>query len=139
MGRKLSVRLADYRSNPDLAAGAVQSLVTEGADVIIGGMSGETVAGIVDIVDANEIPMITPLPLDPPVVESGWIFSVSFPAELQARAQARYMIDTLGCTRPFQIVDVSQEDLTAGAKLTAALMVEAGVSVRCCWGLSRRG
>jgi branched-chain amino acid transport system substrate-binding protein len=127
MGKTLVMQLEDDEMKPELAASMTQKLINDGVDVIIGGMSSSSTMAGGPIANRQEILMISPWSTNPMAAEGDWVFRACFSDEFQAEIQAKYMVEGLGCEKPAQLLDVSDDGSKGQGEVVAATLEELGV------------
>jgi branched-chain amino acid transport system substrate-binding protein len=99
LGRHISLKMYDDRSNVEEAVNVVQKLISEDHVVAVIGevASKRSIAGAT-VCEHNKIPMLSPASTNPAVtVENGqtlpWIFRICFIDDFQGKADARFAVE----------------------------------------------
>jgi len=127
LGHKLVIQLEDDEMKPELAASMTQKLINDNVDVIIGGMSSSSTMAGGPIANSKEVLMISPWSTNPLAAEGDWVFRACFSDQFQGAIQAKYMVDGLGCKKPAQLLDVSDDGSKGQGEVVAATLEELGV------------
>jgi len=127
LGRKLVVQVEDDERKPELAASMTQKLINDGVDVIIGGMSSSSTMAGGPIADRAEVIMISPWSTNPKAAEGDWVFRACFSDEFQGAIQAKYMVESMGCKKPAQLLDVGDEGSKGQGEVVKKTLEQLGV------------
>ena len=127
LGATLTMQLEDDEMKPELAASMTQKLINDGVDVIIGGMSSSSTMAGGPIANSKEVLMISPWSTNPMAAEGDWVFRACFSDEFQGAIQAKYLAEGVGCKKPAQLLDVSDDGSKGQGEVVAATLEELGV------------
>jgi branched-chain amino acid transport system substrate-binding protein len=127
LGRKLTVQVEDDERRPEMAASLTQKLINDGVDVIIGGMSSSSTMAGGPIADRAKVIMISPWSTNPKAAEGDWVFRACFSDEFQGAIQAKYMVESMGCKKPAQLLDVGDEGSKGQGEVVKKTLEQLGV------------
>ncbi|MFO7765746.1 MAG: branched-chain amino acid ABC transporter substrate-binding protein [Pelovirga sp.] len=99
LGKQVELLIQDEQCDPNIATNVATSLVTDGADVVLGHIcSGATRAALGIYREAN-IPVLSPSATNPPLTQSGEypnFFRTIASDDMQAKLAVDYAVDKLG-------------------------------------------
>jgi len=108
-GRKISLVVLDDASNPAQSVTAMQRLVGEGVDLVVGGWGSSQVLANMEVVERSGLPYIVVGATNPKITtdKNKWTFRVIFTDAVQAEQIAQAALNVLGMKRIAVIHDAN--------------------------------
>lgn len=123
LGRKLTLVTLDDQARPDQAVPLANKLIGEGHKIVVSGSYSGPTRAAAGVFHGAKIPYVSAYAIHPDITRAGnFVFRTSFMGEVQGRAAAKFIGDTLK-KRKVTLVSVNNDfgqALSAGFKEVAA-------------------
>lgn len=108
-GRKISLVVVDDASNPAQSVSAMQRLVSDGVDLVVGGWGSSQVLANMEVAERSGLPYIVVGATNPKITteKNKWTFRVIFTDSVQAEQIAEAAVKRLGMKRIAVIHDAN--------------------------------